>query len=360
MGTQRQRHPWLSFLLLSATTVAFGQNVVMRPNVDDHTNDYRVTVLVSDEEDEAPLVDPLLVNAWGIAASDTSPWWVANNGTGTSTVYTGDGTKIPGLEPSVPGQPTGTVFNTSSTFQMADGVPAKFIFASLDGKFSAWNGDVNPNAVVVHDEPGSVYIALAIHGDTLYSPNFATCEIEAFRGNFFDDSFAEVDLPGGFEDKSVPTGYCPFGIQAIGDSIFVAYAKVGPDGDEEHGVGLGAVREFDTDGNFVSKIADHGPFNAPWGMAKAPADWGRFSGCLIVGNFGDGTITGWCEKRREKKWRFAGYLRDKGPKIFIDGLWGIGFGNGHNSGPQNVLYFAAGPDGESHGYYGKIEFHPEE
>src|SRR6476661_1974253 len=185
MGTQRQRHPWLSFLLLGATTVAFGQDVVMRPNVDDHTNDYRVTVLVSDEEDEAPLVDPLLVNAWGIAASDTSPWWVANNGTGTSTVYTGDGTKIPGLEPSVPGQPTGTVFNTSSTFQMADGVPAKFIFASLDGKFSAWNGDVNPNAVVVHDEPGSVYIALAIHGDTLYSPNFATCEIEAFRGNFF-------------------------------------------------------------------------------------------------------------------------------------------------------------------------------
>jgi hypothetical protein len=129
MRTHWRARAWLSTLLLGATTVAFGQDVgfgrsvVLAPTVDNHTNDYRVTVLVSDTQDVAPLVDPLLVNGWGIAASDTSPWRVANNGTGTSTVYTGDGTKVP-LEPSVPGAPTGTVFNTSTHFQMEDGVPA--------------------------------------------------------------------------------------------------------------------------------------------------------------------------------------------------------------------------------------------
>jgi len=348
-------------LLFASGALVFGQDVgfgTSTPDVFGGTNDYRVTVLVSNEEDEAPVVDPLLRNAWGIARSPQGPWWVANNFTNTSTVYTGDGTKL-GLEPSVPGGPTGTVFNNSSSFQMAQDKPAAFLFASLDGTFSAWNGDVNPNAVVVHTSPGSVYTGLAIHGDTLYTTDFAECSVEAFRGNFFDGSFDEVELSGDFPAE-VPDGFCPFNVKAIGNSVYVTYAKVGEDGEEEHGVGLGYVRQFDLNGNFVAKVASGNPLNAPWGIAKAPADWGRFSSCVIIGNFGDGMITGWCPGQKHKtRYRFGGFLRDKGDKIVIDGLWGLGFGNGHLAGPQNVLFFAAGPDEEVNGYFGKIVFHPD-
>lgn len=361
MNPWRRAPVFLSSVLFASGAFALAQDVGFGRNapVVAPANDYRVTVLVSNEEDEAPVVDPLLRNAWGIARSPQGPWWVANNFTNTSTVYTGDGAKL-GLEPAVSGGPTGTVFNGSGSFQMAGGKPAVFLFASLDGTFSAWNGDVNPNAVVVHTSPGSVYTGLAIHGSTLYTTDFAECHVEAFRGNFFDGSFDEVELSGDFPPEDVPAGYCPFNVKAIGSSVYVTYAKVGPDGDEEHGVGLGFVRQFDTDGNFVAKVASHGPLNAPWGIAKAPANWGPFSSCLIIGNFGDGMITGWCPGQKHKtKYRFGGFLRDKGPKIVIDGLWGLGFGNGHLAGPQDVLFFAAGPDDEVNGYFGKIVFHPD-
>jgi len=309
-------------------------------------NDYHATILVSNEADEAPVVDPLLVNAWGIAASSTSPWWVANNGTGTSTLYTGAGAKL-SLNVTVPGAPTGMVFNTSTLFLVpTNGLPARFMWASEDGTFSAWNGGTL--ATVVHTEDGSIYKSLAIHGDTLYSADFASCELETFDG-----TFTEFDSAGGFEDPSIDANYCPFGVQAIHDSIFVSYALRGGV-DDVAGQGHGFVREFDADGNLIADVGDHGGLNSPWGMAMAPADFGRFSGCLLVGNFGDGRINAFC-KDDEGVWHPSGQLRDGHNDLVIDGLWGIGFGNGANSGPKNVLYFAAGPDDESNGYFGKVE-----
>jgi len=318
----------------------------------DQGNNYRVTILVSNEQDEAPVMDPLLVNAWGIAASDTGPWWVADNGKGYSTVYTGDGAKLP-LEVKVPGAPTGTVHNGSTQFQMAAGTPATFLFASEDGTFSAWNSTVDPNAVVVFSDPGSNYKGLAIHGEVLYSTDFAECKVEAFHGNFFDGSFEEFDTAGGFEDRSIPQGFCPFGIQAAGGSIFVTYAL--KDGDDDvPGIGHGFVRQFDDDGNLVDKVGSRGLLNSPWGLAMAPDDFGRFGGCLLVGNFGDGKINAFCQNHGGQ-WHFAGRLRHRTHAISIDGLWGIGFGNDGAAGPHDVLYFAAGPDEESNGYYGKVE-----
>ncbi len=318
----------------------------------DKDNNYQVTILVSNEADEAPLQDPLLVNAWGIAASSTGPWWVSDNGSGHSTVYTGDGVKL-GLEPEVPGDPTGVIHNDSSSFQMADGVPATFIFASEDGTFSAWNSTIDANAQVVFTDEGSNYKGLAIHGDALYSTDFGECKVEAFQGNFFDGSFAEFDTAGGFADRSIPQGYCPFGIQAVGDSIFVTYAK--KDGkDDVPGIGHGMVRQFDDDGNLMARVGTHGLLNSPWGMAMAPEDFGKFGGCLMVGNFGDGRINAFCQNHGGQ-WHFAGRLKQGPHALTVDGLWGIGFGNNGASGPPNVLYFAAGPDGETNGYYGKIE-----
>ncbi len=315
-------------------------------------NDYRATILVSNEADEAPLQDPHLVNAWGIAASSSGPWWVADNGSGFSTIYDGTGAKL--LEVTVPGAPTGTVHNDSGSFRLAANEPATFIFASEDGTFSAWNHDFDAaSAHVVHSEDGAVYKGLAIHDTRLFSTDFAGCSVDAYEGDFFDGSFHEIDTPGGFADPSIHQGFCPFGVQVVGDSVFVTYALKGGE-DDVPGIGHGFVREFDADGNLVARVGSRGLLNSPWGIAMAPDDFGRFSGCLLVGNFGDGKINAFCQNPGGN-WHHAGRLRQGRHTLSIDGLWGIGFGNGQASGPTDVLYFAAGPDDETNGYFGKIE-----
>src|SRR2546425_3565292 len=50
-------------------------------------NSYTVHPLVSNVPGAAVHLDPNLVNAWGLAAGPTSPWWVADNGTDVSTLY---------------------------------------------------------------------------------------------------------------------------------------------------------------------------------------------------------------------------------------------------------------------------------
>jgi len=255
-----------------------------------------------------------------------------------------------GLEVDVPGAPTGIVFNTSTQFQLSMGAPARFILVSESGSFLAWNSGTVASEFPV--DPESVYKGLAIHGDVLYTTDFTECEVEAFAGNFFDGTFDEFPTAGGFEDGSIPAGFCPFGIQAIGNSIFVTYAPA--DGDEEvPGQGHGVVREFDADGHLVAKVASHGQLNAPWGLVLAPPNFGRFSGCLLVGNFGDGEINAYC--KNPGGYHHSGTLRSGNQPLRIDGLWGIGFGNGAGSGPTNVLYFAAGPDDEVNGSFGKIQ-----
>lgn len=314
-------------------------------------NDYRFTILASNEPDEVPNPDPNLRNAWGIAASSTGPWWVADNASGFSSIFDGTGTLL--FEITVPGAPTGIVHSDSDSFQMAPGEPASFIFASEDGTFSAWNHDFDPAAAhVEHSEDGAVYKGMAIHGDRLYSTDFAGCSVDAYEGNFFDGTFHELDDVT-FTDPSIDQGFCPFGIQVIGDSVFVSYALKGGE-DDVPGIGHGFVREFDADGNLVAKVGNHGLLNSPWGMAMAPDDFGRFSGCLLVGNFGDGKINAFCQNPAGI-WHHAGRLRQGRHALTIDGLWGIGFGNDHASGDHNVLYFAAGPDDETNGYFGKIE-----
>jgi len=309
-------------------------------------NDYNVTVLASHAAGDADLV-----NAWGIAASATSPWWVANNGTATSTIYTGAGVKS-GLIVHIPGAPTGIVSYSGSAFLISPGKPARFMFASEDGTISAWNPTLVPNTQAVVKfgvaGSGSIYKGLAILGSTLYTTDFAECDVEAI-----DDTFQEFDTAGGFADDSIPEGYCPFGIQAIQGSIFVTYALRGGL-DDVAGVSHEFVREFDAQGHLVAEVASHGTLNSPWGLAMAPASFGKFGGCLLVGNFGDGLINAYCEDH-QGEFRPRGRLQQDGKEIRIDGLWGLGFGNNAGSGSADVLYFAAGPDDETGGTFGKIE-----
>jgi uncharacterized protein (TIGR03118 family) len=344
------------FLFLGAAAFAYGQHArgPVQQAQTDKDNRYTVTILVSNEEDEdTPVHDPLLQNAWGIAALPGGPWWVNDNATGFATIYKGDGTKLP-LEVSGLGKPTGIVANTSGSFRFDEATPAKFIFVSEDGTFTAWAS--GNTATVVHNEPESIYKGLAILGSVLYTTNFSGCEVEAYQGDFFNQTFDEFDTVGGFHDGTIPGGYCPFGIQAIGDSIFVSYAKKNGD-DDEAGQGHGFVREFDQFGQLVSRVGSHGTLNSPWGMAMAPEGFGKFGGCLLVGNFGDGRISAFC-KNEGGIWHQSGRLKEGAHLLTIDGLWGIGFGNDGLAGPSDTLYFAAGPDDEANGYYGSIEFTP--
>jgi len=330
--------------------------------------------LVSDQPGVAPVTDMNLVNAWGISMGPTSGFWVSSNGKDISTVYTGD---VPGsplmkndLEVSIPGgAPTGQVFNTTmSDFMIPTPNPtakASFIFASEAGTISGWNPNVPaPNsttAVLGYTSPdGAIYKGIALANDSVNGNNYLYAA--DFHGNKIDviDTHFHLVTPGTlggtFTDDKLPAGFAPFNVAAINGQIYVAYAQQdAAKKDEVAGAGLGYVDVFTTDGVFVKRFASQGKLDAPWAMVLAPANFGDFSGDLLVGNFGNGRINAYDATTGA----FQGTLSSsKNHPLVIDGLWGLAFGNGTNAGDTNTLYYAAGPDDESHGLFGKITANP--
>jgi uncharacterized protein (TIGR03118 family) len=322
--------------------------------------------LVSDGAVPAALVDPNLVNAWGLVSSPTSPWWISDNGTGHSTLYrvnTGAITifTVPGAmgEQSAP---TGLVFNGGTGFVVSNGgvgspSPARFIFSSEDGTISGFRGA--PVVIAVDNSAsGAVYKGLAIDsrtaGNFLYATNFHAGTVDVF-----DSHFNPVHIPGAFTDPDLPAGYAPFGIQNLGGTIYVTYALQDADKhDDVPGEGHGFVNAFDTAGNLIRRVASKGQLNSPWGLALAPADFGFFSGDLLVGNFGNGRIHAF----DPAKLTGQGEFQRRGPlhaadgiPIEVDGLWALAFGSGSPaSGPTNTLFFTAGPLEEQHGLFGTL------
>ena len=323
---------------------------------------YLQTNLVSDEQGKARFTDAHLVNSWGLVSSATSPWWVANNGTLTSTLYDGNGVART-LVVTIPGPPTGVVFNGGAGFIVSSGTasgPARFIFATEDGKIAGWNPNVpaagSTQATVGSDQSrrGAVYKGLAIAtttaGDFLFATDFHNGAVD-----MFDSSFK---LVGSFTDGRLPHGYAPFGIQTIGAVLYVTFARQDKAGhDDVPGKGRGFVDAFDTSGSLLQRIASRGSLNSPWGIALAPATFGAFAGDLLIGNFGDGTIHAFAPVAAGPN----GQLQSKGQlltetcaPLVIDGLWALQFGNGSGSGSRDALYFTAGPEEESHGLFGNL------
>lgn len=315
------------------------------------------TALVSDGASSAAHTDAHLVNAWGIAFNPTGFVWVANNGSNTSTLYDGNGVPQT-LVVATPDSPTGIVFNGSQDFQLTQNGKtgaSPFLFASESGTISAWSPSVSPAtavAVVDGSAGGSVYKGLAqasyLGVNYLYATDFHNQRVDVFDGHF-----NKVALPGGFIDPKLPAGYAPFGIQAIGNLIYVSYAQRQSTGDDEaHGPGAGVLDVFDTAGNLVKQLVSAGALNAPWGMAMAPSNFGSFSGMLLVANFGDGKINAYDPVSGAWQGQLAGA---NGTPLTLDGLWGIAFGNGVDSQPSNTLFYTAGPADEAHGVYGRID-----
>jgi uncharacterized protein (TIGR03118 family) len=318
--------------------------------------------LVSDLPGVADRVDPNLVNPWGIAYGPTTPFWIADNHTGVSTVYDGNGVQtrtavaIPGPAGSkLPGAPTGVVFNSTTDFAVTPGQPAKYIFATEDGTIAAWNSGAA--AVLKGDLSalGTVYKGLAL-GSSGGKNYLCATNFNAGRVDVFDANFTPVALAGSFTDPNLPAGFAPFNIQNIGGKLYVTYAL--PDAakhDDVSGPGNGYVNVFDTGGNLLQRLVSKGPLNSPWGVVLAPAGFGGFGGALLVGNFGDGRINAF----NPATGAWLGALRDgSGKALEIEGLWGLIFGNGSRAGDTHTLYFAAGIKGggdlEDHGLFGSI------
>jgi uncharacterized protein (TIGR03118 family) len=316
-------------------------------------NSYTVTPLVSDQPGVAAHTDSNLVNAWGLTSGPTTPWWVSDNGTDKSTLYRGSDGAPQALVVAVEGGPTGAVFNPTAGFVLPTGGKALFIFDSEDGRVRAWNGAQGTTAIVVKDRSGedAIYKGLAI-ADTAAGPRLYAADFHNARVDVFDGGFGLV--PGGFVDPSLPSGYAPFGIQTIGDRVFVTYAKQDADAEDEiAGKSLGFVDVFSTAGDLIGRVAQHGQLNAPWGLALAPSSFGRFGGDLLVGNFGDGQINAY-EELSNRHFAHRGELRSGGGSIAIDGLWALQFGKAGNNGPAGTLFFTAGPAEETHGLFGSI------
>ena len=361
----------------AATVVTAGTLVTMALGaapVSAHTTAYRQINLVSDQPGKAPLTDPDLVNAWGLAASPGtnavpgSPLWVADNGSDKATLYAGaTATSVSkvGLVVSVTGAaPTGQVFNSDpSAFVVRDSQghsgSSVFLFDTENGTIDGWSPAVgavgtNPSTVTeVARNRGAraVYKGLAIaqlSGKTyLYATNFRSGRVEAYNS-----AFKRARLPGGrFTDPRLPAGYGPFGIAEINGQLYVTFAKQDATRhDDVAGQGHGFVDVFSNGGAFVRRLVTRGALDSPWGLALAPAGFGQFSGDLLVGNFGNGHINVYSPATGA---HLGQLRRPNGRPIVIDGLWGLRFGNG-NAARTNQLIFSAGPDHESHGLLGKI------
>jgi uncharacterized protein (TIGR03118 family) len=315
---------------------------------------YQLTSLVSNQVGKAVHVDPLLVNAWGLVYAPGSPWWISDQGSGWSTLYTGNGTKK-SLEVSVPsangsgtGQPTGIVFNGSTEFQLqASG--SVFLFATLDGTISAWVPGVNFNQALIavnNSSSGAVYTGLAItsnaSGNMLFAADNANNKVDMYDGTF--------TWKGSFTDTTVPAGFSVFNVQDLNGLLYVSFAAA-------NGGAGGYVDIYSESGMWLKRLAQGAPLNQPWGFAAAPGDFGALSDTLLISNNvqNNGTINAF----NAITGQFVGAVKQGGKPIHIDQLWGIGFGGGNaSSGAKNELFFTAGPAENLAGMFGVIRVHP--
>jgi uncharacterized protein (TIGR03118 family) len=327
-------------------------------------------------------IDPNLKNPWGITRSASSPWWVDNNGTGTATLYTGAGSitplvvTIPNAKGATgPSNPTGTLFNGTADFALAPNNPAAFIFATRNGTISGWGPPatpITPNSAGVglstainevdESKEGAVFLGLTwveINGQHfLLAANFGQNQIEAF-----DTNFKRVHIPeNAFTDDRVPRGFAPYNVQAVGANVVVTYAKQNASktgADDNCGEQCGFVAVFTATGEFVQHLQEGTWFQAPWGVALAPRDFGFFSHDLLIGNRFSGTIAAF----DFASGKFLGNLLDaNNTPIAIPGLWGLEIDNrgSNEAGTQTkpstgpALFFAAGINGYADGLFGTL------
>jgi uncharacterized protein (TIGR03118 family) len=305
-----------------------------------------------------------------VSLNPAGPFWVSNNRSGNTTLYTSLGEQFgpavvripPPANGGAASRPTAQVYNPTPGFEVSSGKPAAFLFATDNGTIAGWNSDADPaNAIVMVDNSGAgaVYKGLALginnSAPVLYAANFGAGTVDAF-----DASFKPLATSGGFNDPDMPAGFAPFNIQRFGRRLFVTYAR--QDDAKRNSVpgpGNGYIDVFDLDGNLRRRLVSGGDLNAPWGLALAPGFFGDYSNTLLVANTGDGTIRAYDPAGGES---LGALPRADGTPLFIEALRALVFGNGRTGGDANVLYFTAGISGGGrpgdHGLFGSIQVAP--
>ena len=331
---------------------------------------YTRTDLVSNQPGLATNTDQQhLVNAWGLAALPQTPFWVSDNGTGFSTLYTGSGLQahlfvtIPPASGGTSGSPTGIVGNTSpgstdfSVTENGNSGRATFIFATLDGTISGWSpavAGVDPitgasHATIAKDRSSAkaIYTGLAIGNNEGQALLYAADGGPNRRIDVFDATFTLVQpSPNAFQDPNIPQDFTPYGIQNIAGDIWVSYTPLNKSQS-------GIVDRFSADGTLKKHDALHGPLHSPWGLAQAPADFGPLSNAILVSN---NTSRGRINAFDPASGAFLGPLRDaRGNPIEVDDVWAIQFGlDGGRNGTHNQLFFTAGSNQYGNGLFGVI------
>jgi uncharacterized protein (TIGR03118 family) len=329
----------------------------------------------------AQIVEPQMKNPWGIATRPAGlggHFWLGAAGAGKSIQYVGDVGGTPLFQDELAivetgGAVSGVAFNPGKEFAITQAhasgpitAPTKFFFANLTGTLTAWTERARPgggfdhpldSAVVVDGKSrGSSFIGVTVSPDTnrLYAADFgADAQVRSF-----DSAFAEqAPLVNPFRPATgkQPGGFEAFNVQTLGNSVFVTYGRqVQPDPNKPPPA-EGRLAEFDGSGKLVARWFGRGFLNYPWGVAQAPKDFGLYAGCMIVGNFGDGSLVAFHPRLRVA----LDYVRDvNGKKVVLDGLWGLQFGNGASLGEANHMYFASGPEKETQGLFGKLQANP--
>jgi len=351
------------------------------PPVTQATSGFADTALVSDKVAvvaTTTTIDANLSNPWGVAIAPGLPFWIADNNSNLSTLYSGMGTNetgsltganevgiaIPASAAGVPANPTGQVYNGAGGFLIttsAGQVSALFIFAGEGGTVAAWGNGSGATAVTVYDDgvtngaDHAVYKGLALGTVNGSSFLYAT-DLHNNKVDVFDTNFAKPPgMQGKFIDPQIPAGFVPFGIAALNGQLYVSYTQQdAAKHDETTGAGLGYVDSFDFSGNFVSRFASAGVLNAPWGMAIAPAGFGSLAGDVLIGNFGDGTINIFAPNGTALATSMGALTVTNGGTISIPGLWSLVFGNGDADKPLTTLFYTAGFANQTDGVFGSI------
>jgi uncharacterized protein (TIGR03118 family) len=302
------------------------------------------TNLVSDVPGLAVSTDPNLANPWGVSFSGASPFWVSDEATNVATLYQGTGTIVAKVV-TVPGGPTGQVFNSTGNF-LVGGTAASFIFDTLGGAIYGWNNAAGSAAALEATTAGASFTGLALDnngtGNFLYAANNAG----AGGIDVFNSSFGSATLSGSFTDPNLPTGYVPYNIQNIGGDLYVTYENPS----STRTLGSGIVSVYDANGNLISElIGPGGQLESPWGITLAPTGFFDFSGDLLVGNFGNGEINAFDPVTGA----FLGTLTDSnGDPIVNQDLWALEADPGSSN--PNAVYFTAGIDHQTEGLFGEL------
>jgi uncharacterized protein (TIGR03118 family) len=333
------------------------------------TSLYLQTNLVSDIQGMAEQTDPNLKDPWGVSFSKSSPFWVSDQasdvkGSSVATLYSVNGTTgafgivpvffgVPnqgGAAPDDTNGPTGQVntsapgITTSSTDFPLNGKKAAFIFANMDGSISAWNG--GPHATIMATVAGASFTGLAIANDKtgaafLYAADQNSGNIDVFNSQW--------KMTGTLTDPNgLPAGFNAFNVQNLNGLLYATYTNQSiPSG--------GVVDVFKPDGTFQGRLIDDPTgvwLDNPWGLAIAPASFGKFGGDLLVGNNGGNN---WINAFDPSNGHFQGVLTVAPGKPFSENnLWALSFGNGGNGGVADQLYFTAGPGGTD-GLFGSLQ-----